>query len=133
MTELDSFAPDGFEEFWKAYPRKVHKRAALLAFLKLTPEEAAAAIRTIGDHVKAWVREGRQRQFIPHPATWLNGGCWEDEIELTEEKPPERAIAWWASDEGVMSKGRELGVNARGGESMVEYKTRVVEAARRAA
>jgi hypothetical protein len=24
---------------------------------------------------------GTERQFIPHPATWLNGERWEDELE----------------------------------------------------
>ena len=75
---------------------------------------------------------GSGKQFIPHPATWLNGSRWDDEVE-THEQIPDKAVAWWASQEGVLSKGGELGVSAARGESMQEYKARVVEAARRAA
>lgn len=38
-------------------------------------------------------------------------------------RPP--AVAWWTSDEATMGKGRELGVEARPGESMAEYRARL--------
>ena len=31
----------------------------------------------------AWKKDGGQ--YIPHPATWLNGHRWEDEIPKSEE------------------------------------------------
>ena len=71
-------------------------------------------------------------QYIPHAGSWLHQERWEDELDLSEQIP-EKAVAWWATEQGVMAKGRELGVNPRAGESLVDYKQRVVEGARRAA
>lgn len=122
-----------FEKFWKAYPRKVCRKDAFNAFRKITPSDRAVAIEAIEKHKAMWEAEGRDKAFIPHASTWLNGERWHDEIEMPHEKIPEKVIAWWASEQGVMDKGRELGVRARGGESMAEYKSRVVEAARKAA
>lgn len=71
-----SFEPE-FQEFWSYYPRKVGKLAAKKAFDK-----------AYGDY-GPMVLEGVRRlahdpnlpptKFMPHPATWLNEGRWEDE------------------------------------------------------
>ena len=68
----------GFAGFWAAYPRKVGKRDAERVWAKLRPplSKVLAALevwRNSGD----WRREGGR--YIPHPATWLNRGGWEDE------------------------------------------------------
>lgn len=88
-------------------------------------------MKALPTHIRYWEAQGTTKEFIPYPATWLNGARYEDEIEMP--KPPEQAVAWWASEAGILAKGRELGIHARGGESMNEFKARVVEAARRAA
>ena len=123
-----------FTAFWSAYPRKKSKGHAEKAWLKIKPDEQLASqiIAAVGRATTSddWTREGGK--FIPHPATWLNGERWEDEIEAVEVIP-QKAVAWWASDEGVMTKGRELGIFPRGGEGMSQYKARVVDAARKAA
>lgn len=64
-----------FEDFWAAYPRKVGKDDALKAWKKATkraPVEQIAA----GLNAAQWPPD---KQFIPHPATWLNQGRWQDE------------------------------------------------------
>lgn len=122
-----------FETFWSMYPRKVARKYASDCWKRLTEQQRLAAVRAIEFHAKAWAAEGRQMAVIPHASTWLNGERWEDEIEMPHERIPEKVVAWWASEQGIMDKGRELGVRARGGESMAEYKARVVEAARKAA
>lgn len=71
---------DRFDRFWKAYPRKVGKDAARRAFAKRKPSEALlakmlAAIAMQSQTVD-WLREGGR--FVPHPATWLNQGRWQD-------------------------------------------------------
>lgn len=73
--------PPGFDEFWAAYPRKVGKDAAAKAFAKrrvgvglLAQMLAAISTQKTGEQ---WRRDGGQ--FIPHPATWLNEGRWQDE------------------------------------------------------
>lgn len=72
---------DRFDEFWDTYPRKVGKDAAKRAYLKRRPDAdlharmLAAIDRQARD--PAWRKDGGQ--FVPHPATWLNAGRWEDE------------------------------------------------------
>lgn len=75
--------PEGFPEFWAAYPRKTGKAAAEKAWRKIGPDATLrAAIAGALARQSAW--EEWRRGFIPHPATWLNGRRWED------EEPPRR-------------------------------------------
>jgi len=71
-----------FEEFWKAYPKKVGKDAAKKAFEKRKPDQAMVDAMLNAIHFQkasdAWQKDGGQ--FIPNPATWLNQGRWQDEI-----------------------------------------------------
>lgn len=71
----------GFSEFWDAYPRKVGKDAAKKAYFKRHPDAElhARMLAAIAAQVRnpAWLEEAGR--FIPHPATWLNAGRWEDE------------------------------------------------------
>ena len=73
---------DGFALFWQEYPRKAAKAAALKAWQKLNP--SPDLVERILDHVRDhkrspdWLKDGGQ--FVPHPATFLNGRRWEDDI-----------------------------------------------------
>jgi len=86
-------AEDNFLLFWKKYPKKVGKQAALRKFQTLNPNaELLEQILTAIDQQKAssqWTSEGGK--FIPHPATWLNQGRWEDEVdsEITKRNQAE--------------------------------------------
>ena len=77
-----------FDRFWSVYPRKVAKQNAIRAWKKLCPDEALT--RQILDAVERfkldpqWTRNNGQ--FIPYPATFLNGHRWED--APSEEPPP---------------------------------------------
>jgi len=78
---------DGFDDFWKEYPRKIAKHNALKAWFKLKPDETlrgvilkAVARQSASD---SWRAENGK--YIPHPATWLNGHRWEDQV-LTAKK-----------------------------------------------
>lgn len=66
-----------FGEFWKAYPKKVGKKAALKAWKKENPP-LDKCLATIGWQIKSeqWTKD--HGQYIPMPATWLNQGRWED-------------------------------------------------------
>ena len=76
-----SEAKKGFEEFWKAYPKKTAKKNAFNAWVKIKPDgELLKTILSALEQQKKsdqWQRE--RGQFIPYPATWLNGRRWEDE------------------------------------------------------
>ena len=70
---------DGFEEFYRAYPKHVSKDAALRAWRKVKPEERDAILARVElNKVGEWA--GKEKQYIPNPSTWLNGRRWTDEI-----------------------------------------------------
>ena len=121
-----------FDQFYSQYPKKVARKEAEKAWARLSPDDKQKALDALPTHLKYWDVKGTEREFIPHPATWLNGARFEDELELAEHVP-QKAVAWWASDDGVMKKAGEIGVRARAGESMPEFKARVVAAVRQAA
>lgn len=85
-------ADDGFNEFWSAYPRKVGKKDAVKAWKKLKPDDALR--KAILDGVGRWKQSDQwQRdngQYIPYPATFLNGERWNDDCSLAIGKraPP---------------------------------------------
>lgn len=76
--------PDAFDAFWAEYPRKVSKVAARKAFAKAdAPLEVLLAALRAHKKTEQWTRDGGQ--YIPYPASWLNGRMWEDELEIETE------------------------------------------------
>jgi len=82
----DIIKKDVFDEFWKIYPLKVGKGAALKAFQK--------AIRTTNPEIviKGATRykldPNRAQAYTAHPATWLNAQRWLDEALPTRNLSP---------------------------------------------
>jgi len=76
----------GFEVFWRAYPRKVGKDAAKKVWQQRKPDLQtvldALAWQTSSD---AWTKDGGS--FIPHPATYLRQGRWQDERPVVAAPP----------------------------------------------
>lgn len=68
-----------FERFWARYPRHVAKKDAMKAWARLTDEQTVRAFEALPDHVAFWRSRG-EVQYIPYPATWINGERWEDEL-----------------------------------------------------
>lgn len=81
-----SDSPDGFEDFWKVYPRRVSKQTALKAWMKLKADETLTGkiVEDVRRRIEGEWR-GRDVQYIPHPATYLNQRRWEDEGEQASE------------------------------------------------
>jgi len=77
-----SAADDGeaFDRFWAAYPRRVAKEAARKAYGKAIERGATDAALLAGAQRYAAERKDQDPKYTKHPATWLNGGCWEDEL-----------------------------------------------------
>lgn len=75
----------GFDTFWEAYPKHKGKDAAKKAFAKINPTESL--LKEILTAVEAqkktheWQKDNGQ--YIPYPATWLNGKRWEDDKDGT--------------------------------------------------
>lgn len=76
-----------FESFWVAYPRKLARKKAEEAWRKIPRTKQIDVIEAIKKHAALWKQQGTDKQFIPYPASWLNGARWEDEIELAPEMP----------------------------------------------
>ena len=73
-----------FSEFWDKYPKKVSKKNAKKAFIKLNPsdEQLEKIYKALAEQTKKW----KDKQFIPYPATWINGERWEDETDTTAKQ-----------------------------------------------
>ncbi|MDD2054948.1 phage replication protein [Pseudomonas putida] len=90
-----SASDDLFPKFWKLYPNKKGKANAEKAWkkLKVTDELFTLIASGLAKQVVCaeWTKDGGQ--FIPHPATWLNGKRWEDEVKSASnvhQFPPSR-------------------------------------------
>ena len=95
----------GFASFWSSYPKKKSKPEAEKAWNKLKPDDAllATILKAIDAQKKTdgWTKD--VGKFIPHPATWLNGRRWEDEVipaspKITQDRSFERKHAPGAYD-----------------------------------
>lgn len=82
QKDISSSVDDGFDDFWLNYPRKVAKQDALKAWrrIKAPPDLRSVILASLHKHKQSqeWQKDGGQ--FVPHPATWLNGRRWEDEV-----------------------------------------------------
>lgn len=74
-----------FDEFWNTYPRKVGKEAARKAWKKIKPDAALfqKILHAVTETQKSEQWKKQNGQFIPHPATWLNQGRWDDVIDTS--------------------------------------------------
>lgn len=82
-TRAPRLPDDRFDQFWLAYPRKVAKESAAKAWKKLSPDQPLfdeiMAGLVLAKASSGWTKDSGQ--FIPHPATWLNGRRWTDRHE----------------------------------------------------
>ena len=78
-TETEANAREAaFDKFWSAYPKKVGKQDAKKAFKSV--KEPIETLLSAIERQKCgsqWSKDNGQ--YIPHPATWLRQGRWEDE------------------------------------------------------
>lgn len=93
--EVKEGEPEGFAEFWAAYPRKVAKGAARKAWMQTakTRPSIEVLLKAIEAQKESedWKKDAGQ--FVPHPATWLRAERWGDEVikasdvQAANEKP----------------------------------------------
>ncbi len=78
-------SPEGFDDFWKLYPRKEAKQRALKAWQKIKADELPAIMAglRVAIQTEQWQKDGVR--YIPLPASWLNERRWEDEITATKQ------------------------------------------------
>jgi 2'-5' RNA ligase len=125
---------DDFQEFWNVWPKRCAKADARKAWAQtkdIRPEltnllnAVKAACKT-----EAWMKDGGK--YIPHPATWLRGERWDDELEVklpnvVNEKP------WHETATGIELKGKELGLDPSQFETFPHFKVAVMRAALKSA
>jgi len=80
--EKNKYTPS-FLTFWAAFPRKVGKDSACKAWQKRTGDmpDVDTLLSALEKQKKS--EQWQNEKFNPHPATWLNRGGWNDEIEET--------------------------------------------------
>lgn len=79
--------PDEFEEFWRAYPKRTGKKAALRRWreaVKVTDPALIAA--KAAEYARSVV--STEKRYIKNPEGWLSAGRYEDELE------PAAASSW---------------------------------------
>lgn len=71
-----------FDDFWKAYPRRQNKKAALVVWKRIDVREHPAILEGVANWRQSdqWNRDNGQ--FIPLPSTFLAGERWADELEI---------------------------------------------------
>ncbi len=106
-----------FDKWYSHYPRKKGKGQARAKWNQLNFDETMTD--TLIASLKLQIEEVRIRKqrglFVPewkYPSTWLNGECWEDEVDLEIGKD-------------IMEIAQDKGIEARPGESMDQYKQRI--------
>jgi hypothetical protein len=92
--------PDEFIDWYLEYPRKTGRAAAERAYAKARERVSA---ETLLAGVRAYASDpNRVPEFTKHPATWLNGGCWDD------DPLPARGGSQPDHGQRALAKGREL-------------------------
>lgn len=106
-----------FEEFWDAYPRKVNRLEASIAFARLDPDHSLAAKIVVAvRYQKVYgclrTKPDGDKSFIPHASTWLNQRRWEDELESAPSAPADR-LTTYARDTLIdaLTGGTHVGSN----------------------
>ena len=89
----------GFVSFWKAYPKKSGRDAALAAWIKKNPP-LDRCLKTLTWQIASpqWTKDGGQ--FIPKAASWIMDGCWND-VPLTHDL----VTCTVCGHEGALKKG----------------------------
>jgi len=71
---------DDFANFWSIYPRHVAKQTALKAYTKARRKGTEHEVIIGGARKYAEYVAGKDEEYVKHPSTWLNGGCWSDRL-----------------------------------------------------
>jgi len=82
LRVVDDWPSDYGEQFWRAYPRKTEKLAAMkkLATLRKSGIVTFADL-LMGVKRYATANINTDLKFVKQPPAWLNAGCWADEIQ----------------------------------------------------
>lgn len=101
-----------FEQFWRAYPKKVGKKPSEKKWNSLKLDTIAP--RIIEDvKNRAANDSGWLRGFVPNPLTYLNQERWEDEIQEVQTRDAASIAKKWREQRGDFMNGDLLDVTPR--------------------
>ena len=88
---------DLFEEFWKAYPKKIGKGYAFECFKKIRVSRSLldTMLEAIAKQKKSDMWKRDKGQYIPNPSTWLNQKRWEDDLGGDTSLSSEPSCRYW--------------------------------------
>lgn len=78
----DDWPKDFGDLFWRAFPRKTEKLSAMkkLATIRksgiVTFADLMAGVKRYSEATR-----NTEQRYVKHPTTWLNAGCWADELQ----------------------------------------------------
>ncbi len=70
---------DSFAAFWQLYPRRVAKKSGEKAWSRVATSPEAIEQIMAGLRAQLPQMITREKSFIPHASTWLNGERWKDD------------------------------------------------------
>ncbi len=82
-----SASADQFDQFWKVCLRKVGKKKAQQKWKTLQCNKIAGDIIAAMKDQNTYMFQFREITKVPHPATWLHGECWNDQVVSEKPKP----------------------------------------------
>ena len=108
--KIDAKIGEEFKLFYDTYPKKVGREKAFKTF-------KSARKKTPFDEIIGGLKNQIQnnhfpkdKKYIPHPSTWLNGSQWEDEIIPNVEKKTLEKM----SDGDLMKEAERLSLSTKG-------------------
>lgn len=90
-TSAREVAADPFDVFWKTYPRKAEKPRARKAYASAIKRASVETI--LAGAVRHRDDPNREDAYTKHPATWLNGDCWDDDPLPDRQTGNSRALS----------------------------------------
>ena len=98
-AKLSGGYTEGFEEFWKEYPKKTGKGTAFLEWKKITKTEYSEynllieTVEALKWQKTAWAKDNNK--YVPMPENYLKGRRWED------EPPAQTKVERYLTPDGV--------------------------------
>ncbi len=114
-----------FEAFWEVWPKKVAKKKAESAWGKLSMLEKREAMEALPNHIKHWEIKKTHIDFIPYPASWINGLRFQDILDMTPVKEKVDR-SWMFSQQGIEAKAKELGILGNGYDTYETLKKKIM-------
>lgn len=96
-TPRERGAEELFAAFWKLYPKKVKRQDAQRAWVKAVRRTDAHKIL---DVLARYPFDLSRPKYVPYPASWLNAGCWEDDLDAVAAAHQEPRRGRWGGDLG---------------------------------